>query len=428
MSYSIVFCLDCVMQYAFAKKKAGDVVKYTPEEVMQFVQEEDVKFIRLAFCDVYGKQHNVAIMPSELKRAFEFGIAIDASAIDGFGGEIRSDLLLHPDASTLIQLPWRPEQGKVVRMFCDISYPDGRAFDRDTRSILKKAVAYAAEQGYSFAFGAEMEFYLFEVDENGEPTKIPYDHAGYMDIAPDDKGENIRREICLMLEQMGIRPETSHHESGPGQNEIDFRYSDPLTAADNAITFNVIVRTVAAQNGLCANFSPKPLTDWDGNGMHINISAKGDGKPDPLPCVIAGILEKIEEMTLFLNPCEESYRRLGHDKAPRYVTWSAENRSQLIRIPAAVGEYRRAELRSADPMANPYIAYALLIYAGLYGIEHELSLPPTSDFNIYTASAEALAALRKIPGSLYEAAAITNASTFIKDHLPESVISAYSHS
>ena len=402
-------------------------MKYTPEEVIQFVQEEDVKFIRLAFCNIYGKQHNVAIMPSELKRAFEFGIAIDASAIDGFGGEIRSDLLLHPDASTLIQLPWRPEQGKVVRMFCDISYPDGRVFERDTRSILKKAVAYAAERGYSFAFGSEMEFYLFKLDENGEPTKIPYDHAGYMDIAPDDKGENIRREICLMLERMGICPETSHHESGPGQNEIDFRYSDPLTAADNAITFNAVVRTVAAQNGLYADFSPKPLTDWDGNGMHINISVKGDEKPDPLPCVIAGILEKIEEMTLFLNPCEESYRRLGHDKAPRYVTWSAENRSQLIRIPAAVGEYRRAELRSADPMTNPYIAYALLIYAGLYGVENDLYLPPASDFNLYTASAEALAALRKIPGSLYEAAAITNASTFIKDHLPETVIKAYSH-
>ena len=394
---------------------------------MQFVEQEEVKFIRLAFCDVYGKQHNVAIMPSELKRAFVFGIAIDASAIDGFGGEVRSDLLLHPDASTLIQLPWRPEQGKVVRMFCDISYPDGRVFERDTRSILKKAVADAAEKGYSFAFGAEMEFYLFKVDEHGEPTKIPYDHAGYMDIAPDDKGENIRREICLMLEQMGIDPESSHHESGPGQNEIDFRYSDPLTAADNAITFNAIVRTVAAQNGLCASFSPKPLPDRDGNGMHINISARGTGKPDPLPCVIAGILEKITELTLFLNPSEESYRRLGHDKAPRYVTWSAENRSQLIRIPAAVGEYRRAELRSADPTANPYIAYTLLIYAGLYGIENDLFLPPASDFNIYTASAEALMSLKKLPGSMYEAAAITNASAFVKDHLPETVIAAYSH-
>ena len=401
-------------------------MKYTPEEVMQFVQEEEVKFIRLAFCDVYGKQHNVAIMPSELERAFTFGIAIDASAIDGFGGDIRSDLLLHPDPSTLIQLPWRPEQGKVVRMFCDISYGDGRTFERDTRSLLKKAVADAAKMGYSFAFGAEMEFYLFKLDQEGNPTKIPYDHAGYMDIAPDDKGENIRREICLTLEQMGIRPESSHHESGPGQNEIDFRYSDPLTAADNAVTFNAVVRTVAAQNGLCASFSPKPLSDRDGNGMHINISAKSGDASAPLSFVIAGILENIESMTLFLNPCEESYRRLGHAKAPRYVTWSDENRSQLIRIPAAVGEYRRAELRSADPTANPYIAYALLIYAGLHGIAHERQLPPASDFNTYTASAESLASLRKLPGSLYEAAAAANASAFIKSHLPEAVINAYS--
>ena len=198
-------------------------MKYTREEVMEFVQQEDVRFIRLAFCNVYGKQHNVAIMPSELRRAFEYGIAIDASAIEGFGGETRSDLLLRPDPSTLVQLPWRPEQGKVVRMFCDIFHPDGRAFERDTRSILKKAVADADARGYHFAFGAEMEFYLFELDEHGRDTTIPHDEAGYMDIAPDDRGEHIRREICLMLEQMGIQPECSHHESGPGQNEIDFR-------------------------------------------------------------------------------------------------------------------------------------------------------------------------------------------------------------
>lgn len=238
-------------------------MKYTQEEVMEFVQQEDVRFIRLAFCNVYGRQHNVAIMPSELRRAFEYGIAIDASAIEGFGGETRSDLLLRPDPSTLIQLPWRPEQGKVVRMFCDIFYPDGRTFERDTRSILKKAVADAAAKSCRFSFGAEMEFYLFKLDEYGRATTIPHDEAGYMDIAPDDKGEHIRREICLMLEQMGIQPECSHHESGPGQNEIDFRYSDPLTAADNAITFRTVVRTVAAQNGLCASFSPKPLPDRD---------------------------------------------------------------------------------------------------------------------------------------------------------------------
>ena len=311
---------------------------------MEFVQQEDVRFIRLAFCNVYGRQHNVAIMPSELRRAFEYGIAIDASAIEGFGGETRSDLLLRPDPSTLIQLPWRPEQGKVVRMFCDIFYPDGRAFERDTRSILKKAVADAAAKSCHFSFGAEMEFYLFKLDEYGRATTIPHDEAGYMDIAPDDKGEHIRREICLMLEQMGIQPECSHHESGPGQNEIDFRYSDPLTAADNAITFRTVVRTVAAQNGLCASFSPKPLPDRDGSGMHINISAKGSGQTGLPAGVIAGVLDKAAEITLFLNPCEESYRRLGHDKAPRYVTWSEENRSQLIRIPAAAGENRRAAL------------------------------------------------------------------------------------
>lgn len=401
-------------------------MKYTSREVIEFVQQEEVQFIRLAFCNVYGKQHNVVIMPSELPRAFAYGIAIDASAIDGFGGEVRSDLLLRPDPSTLIQLPWRQEQGKVVRMFCDVFYPDGRAFERDTRSILKTAVAQAAAKGYEFAFGAEMEFYLFKIDELGQATTLPHDRAGYMDIVPDDKGEHIRREICLMLEQMGIQPESSHHESGPGQNEIDFRYSDPLTAADNAITFQAVVRMVAAQNGLCASFMPKPLPDWDGSGMHINISAKGDGGRDLLPAVMAGILEKCAEITLFLNPCEESYRRLGHDKAPRYVTWSDENRSQLIRVPAAVGEQRRAELRSADVTANPYLAYALLIYAGLYGIETGLVLPPASDINLYTAPAEILQTLQALPGSLEEAAALAATSAFVREHLPDSVLSAFS--
>ena len=198
-------------------------MKYSSQEVMQYVNEEDVKFIRLAFCDIYGKQKNISIMPGELGRAFEYGIALDASAIGGFGDETHSDLLLHPDPSTLSVLPWRPEHGRVVRMFCDITYPDGTAFECDTRSLLKKAISDAKQAGIDFAFGAEMEFYLFKLDENGEQTKIPYDDAGYMDIAPEDRGENVRREICLTLEQMDIRPESSHHEEGPGQNEIDFR-------------------------------------------------------------------------------------------------------------------------------------------------------------------------------------------------------------
>ena len=400
-------------------------MKYTPEEVLQFVEEEDVKFIRLAFCDVFGKQKNIAIMSSELNRAFEFGIAIDASAIDGFGCEVRSDLLLHPDASTLMQLPWRPEQGRVARMFCDITYPDGTPFEGDTRYLLKKAVAAAESAGYAFAFGTEMEFYLFKLDERGDPTKTPYDNASYMDIAPEDRGENVRRQICLTLEQMGIPPESSHHESGPGQNEIDFRYSDPLAAADNAVTFRAVVKTIAAQNGLSADFSPKPMPDRDGSGMHINISAKGNENTELMHHLIAGILKRAAEMTVILNPCRNSYDRLGNDKAPGYITWSSENRSQLIRIPAAVGEFRRAELRSPDATANPYLAFALILYAGLEGIDNRLTPPPAADINMFNAPADVLAAYGKLPLSLLEAVTIAESSAFLREHLPDIVISAY---
>lgn len=400
-------------------------MKYSPEEVIAFARETDVKFIRLAFCDVFGRQKNIAIMTDELPRAFQYGIAMDASAIDGFGGEVRSDLFLHPDASTLVQLPWRPQQGKVVRMFCDITHPDGTPFCGDTRQILKRAVAQAKGAGYSFDFGSEMEFYLFKLDEQGNPTKVPYDFAGYMDIAPEDKGENVRREICLMLEQMGIQPESSHHESGPGQNEIDFRYADPLTAADNAATFYAVVKAIAARNGLHADFSPKPLPDKDGNGMHINLSVHGPDGRQPLEAVIAGLLEKIREMTLFLNPCEDSYRRLGRDKAPSYITWSKENRSQLIRIPASPEGRLRAEIRSADPMANPYLAFALVIHAALYGIENRLTPPAAADFNAFSASAQQLAQYRKLPSSIQEAKTIARESSFLQSHIPEKILEAY---
>ena len=402
-------------------------MKYTPREVMEFVEQEDVKFIRLAFCNVYGKQHNVAIMPGELPRAFAYGIAIDASAIEGFGGEVRSDLLLRPDSSTLIQLPWRPEQGKVVRMFCDIFYPDGRPFERDTRSILKKAVSEAAEKGIEFAFGAEMEFYLFKLDEYGQPTTLPHDQAGYMDIAPDDKGEHIRREICLMLEQMGIQPESSHHESGPGQNEIDFRYSDPLTAADNAVTFKAVVNSVAVRNGLAADFSPKPLMGQPGNGMHINISAKSRDGAEVMPQIIAGILAHIAEMTVFLNTREESYHRFGSSKAPRYISWSSENRSQLIRIPAAQGEYSRAELRSPDPLCSPYLAFTLLIRAGLDGVTRHLVLPEAADVNFYTAANDVKARFHTLPETLEDARSLAASSAFIAEHLPKTIIQQYTH-
>lgn len=400
-------------------------MKYTQQEVMQFVMEEDVKFIRLAFCDVTGRQKNVSITPDELKRAFTHGISIDGSAIAGFGGDVHSDLFLHPDPDTLSILPWRPEHGRVVRMFCTVTYPDGRMFENDTRSILKQAIAEAEKAGYTFFFGSEMEFYLFKLDENGEPTRIPYDQAGYMDMAPMDKGENVRREICLTLEQMGIRPESSHHEEGPGQNEIDFRYSDALSAADNAMAFCTVVRTIAARNGLYADFSPKPLAGKPGSGMHINMSVKGTDGEKPLQEMMAGVLDKIAEITLFLNPCEESYRRLGSCKAPSVISWSAENRSQLIRIPAAHGEYRRAELRSPDPMANPYLAFALLIYAGLHGITSHLQLPEAADINLYTADAETLSRFRRLPATRKAAVEAVLGSEFIRARLPEMMVHTF---
>ena len=400
-------------------------MKYSKDEVIEYTREEDVKFIRLSFCDVFGRQKNISIMPDELPRAFDSGIAFDASAIAGFGDESHSDLFLHPEAETLMPLPWRPEHGSVVQMFSNITYPDGTPFECDTRSLLKKAVKTAQEKGHEFYFGAEQEFYLFLLDENGKPTKIPYDEAGYMDIAPDDQGENVRREICLTLEKMGIHPESSHHEEGPGQNEIDFRYSGALTAADNAMTFQRVVKAIAHRNGLCADFSPKPLKDRPGNGFHINCSLSS-GTDELLPRVIAGVLANIKGMTAFLNPSEGSYARLGGHKAPKYISWSTENRSQLIRIPAAEGEYRRMELRSPDPGANPYLAFALMIYAGLEGREKGLELTAPADINFYKADPQTLNKFDKLPDSFKEACSEAASSSFIKKYIPSRILDIYS--
>lgn len=399
---------------------------YTKNEVLQYVTEEDVKFIRLAFCDVKGCQKNISIMPGELERAFDTGIGIDASAIDGFGGNVHSDLFLRPDPSTLVVLPWRPDHGRVVRMFCEIMKPDGSHFELDSRRILKNAVKQAMTDGLSFSFGSELEFYLFKTDDEGKRTSEPYDNAGYMDIAPMDKGENVRREICLTLERMGIYPESSHHEEGPGQNEIDFKFSDPVTAADNAVTFLSVVKTIAARSGLYADFSPKPLGGKPGNSFHINISAESlSGGGDITSFAIAGILNRISDMTAFLNTSDSSYERLGKFKAPRFITWSRENRSQLIRIPAASGKYKRFELRSPDPLANPYLAYALIISAAAEGIKAKEELKPETDLNIFTLSEEEQKKYEKIPESKAAAASAAKGSEFIKKILPEAMIKYY---
>ncbi len=384
-------------------------MKYTKEEVLEYIEQDDVRFIRLAFCDLKGKQKNIAILPCELNRAFDEGISFDASAVEGFTDEVHSDLFLFPIPSTLTVLPWRSMQGKVVRMFCEIRHPDGSIFSKDSRSILCKAEKLLKERNLLIQIGSELEFYLFKTDEKGERTKIPYDNAGYLDVAPEDKGENVRREICQYLEQMGIVPESSHHEEGPGQNEIDFRYSSPLKAADNVLNFKTVVKAVADKNGLYADFSPKPLLTESGNGFHINISVKNESLSSEENFEIqkkfmAGIMAHIEEITYYLNPTEESYLRLGKNKAPKYITWSKENRSQLIRVPAVNNEeHRRMELRSADPSANPYLAFALLIYAGLDGIDKNMIRPEPVNVNLYTAGREITDGLKKIPQNLEDA-------------------------
>ncbi len=391
---------------------------YTQQDVLDFIQEEDVKFIRLAFFDLSGRQKNISIMPGQLGRAFRDGISFDASSVEGFQTADKSDLFLHPDPSTLTIIPWRPSTGKVVRMFCDIQYPDGRPYEKDSRHILKSAVALAKKEGYEFRVGTEMEFYLFKLDADGNPTRQPFDNAGYMDIAPDDKGENIRREICFTLEQMGITPEASHHEEGPGQNEIDFHYADALTTADNTSTFKWIVRTKAVSSGLYADFSPKPLDGRPGNGMHINLSVKSSGGEDEkelLKHSLAGILAHVGEMTYYLNPEEDSYRRLGTAKAPCYVCWGKENRSQLVRIPASK-DGLRLELRSPDTMANPYLAYALVIHAALDGIKKCMAPPPATDEDLFNAPESVTSRLVRLPWTLDEARAKAD-SEFVRKAL-----------
>lgn len=408
---------------------------YTFREVMQYVSENDVKFIRLAFCDIFGTQKNISIMPRELSRAFEEGISFDASAVRGFMNIEQSDLLLFPDPSTLSVLPWRPSHGRVVRFFCDIKYPDGTPFEGDGRQVLRKAQEDMRDMGYSVKIGTECEFYLLKQDEDGLPTKTPHDTASYMDIAPLDKGENVRRQICLTLEEMNLRPEASHHEQGPGQNEIDFAYDSAVATADNFITFRGVVKTLAATNGLYASFLPKLYRNHAGNGLHINLSLFQRGENlfrDPKEAhsqvaesFIMGILTRCYEISAFLNPLVNSYDRLGDYEAPRYITWSHQNRSQLIRIPAATGAGMRMELRSPDPCINPYLAFALLIRAGMEGIQRELKLCDPCNLNLYDVPAPMVREYDCLPNNLNEAIQAAQNSEFVSRSLPKKIVSAY---
>lgn len=386
---------------------------YTVDEVMNYIEEEDVKFIRLAFRDAYGIQKNISVMPGEVRKSFDEGIPINAREIAGFEDCPYASLYLKPDADTLSILPWRPDSGRVLRMYCNVFTPGGKEYVSDTRSILMKAVADAEERGIEFRFGTESEFYLFTKDEEGNPTKIPYDEAGYMDIAPADKCENVRREISLTIERMGLTPERSHHERGPGQNEIDFHYGKPLKAADQMTTFKMVVSTVADRYGLVADFSPLPLPNKPGNGYHINIYAKDKTGKDVVKYAAAGILDKIREMTIFMNPTADSYSRLGSSTAPDRANWSSAGESELMYI-ETYNDRTRVELRSPDASSNPYVVYALLIHAGLLGIERKMSLPGE-----LSESADLL------PSSKREAGSIAASSEFIRSIIPEGIIKKY---
>ena len=318
-------------------------MKYTEREVLQFIEENDVKFVKLMFCDIFGSLKSISVMSSELPKIFRNGLVFDASKIPGFMNVYTTDLVLHPDPGTLALLPWRPQQGRVVRFYCAIKYPDGTAFEGDGRFFLQNAISYAKSKGYNFQIGTSCEFYVFQKDENDIPTKTPHDYAGYCDVAPVDKGENLRRDICLTLEQMDIYPESSQHEKGPGQNEIDFQYSNALNASDNLVTFKNVVKSVADRNGLYATFMPKPLCDRSGSGLHIllfcmkgteNIFRPKFGKlTDEAQSMTAGILNRISDITLFLNSTVNSYERMGTELAPKYISWAHENYAQLLRVP-----------------------------------------------------------------------------------------------
>ncbi len=405
----------------------------TQQEVLRFVEENDVKFIRLAFCDLYGRLKNISIQPGELNRAFERGIPFDASAVRGFSDVAGSDLHLRPDPSTLSVLPWRPQSGRVIRLFCDLTYPDGIAYENHGRAILRSAVEKAAAQGYTMHIAAKCEFYLFEADDKGRITTVPQDLAGFMDVAPYDRGENVRREICLALEAMHIQPESSHHEQGPGQNEIDFRHADALTAADQMVAFKDVVRSVAAQNGLRASFMPKPLLDKNGNGQHVNLYLYKDGENifhrtgsalnDNARYAVGGILRRVKEFSLFCNPLPNSYDRLGAAGAPSFLSWSYGNRSHLVRIPAAWEQDARVELRSPDPATNPYLLFALLLEAALEGIANQSDPGPALEGDIVHGNPST--DLERLPANLGEALQLAKNSGFLKTVLPAHTLVSY---
>ncbi len=409
-------------------------------DIAKLVKENDVKFIRLQFTDLFGLLKNVAITPSQLDKCLDDKCMIDGSSIEGFVRIEESDMYLRPDIDSFAILPWRPQQGKVARFICDVYTPDGAPFEGSPRRILARQLERAKKMGYTFNVGPELEFFLFRLDEAGNPTMETHDDAGYFDLGPTDMGENARREMVLALEQMGFEIEASHHEVAPGQHEIDFRFDDALVTADRVMTFKFAVKTIAQRHGLHATFMAKPIAGVNGSGMHTNMSLMKDGKnaffdekdeiglSSVARSFVAGILGHMRGIAAVTNPTVNSYKRLvpGYE-APVYIAWSPANRSPLVRIPAARGKSTRIELRCPDPTCNPYLSFAIILAAGLDGIERDLAPPAPLDRNIFkmTAAEREASGIPSLPGSLEEALACMKSDPLARDVLGDHVFERF---
>ena len=418
------------------------MAKYKKEDIFRMVEEEDVEFIRLQFTDMFGMLKNVAITAGQLEKALNNRCVFDGSAIEGFVREEETDMYLHPDLDTFTIFPWRPQQGKVARLVCDVYGPDGTPFEGDPRYILKKVLKEAEELGFYFNVGPECEFFLFHTDEEGRPTTKTHEMAGYFDVAPIDLAENVRRDIVLNLEEMGFEIESSHHEIAPAQHEVDFQYEKGLKAADNILTFKMAVKSIAKQHGLHATFMPKPKAGVNGSGMHINMSLEDKlGKnlfadtDDKLGLsrlayeFMAGILAHIKSMCLLTNPIVNSYKRLipGYD-APVYIAWSrATNRGQIVRIPSSRGASTRLELRSPDSAMNPYLALAACLAAGLDGIKNHIELPEPVVQNIYAMDEDTIKerGIDHLPETLGEAIDEFEEDVFLRNVLGDHIFYKY---
>ncbi len=416
-------------------------VERTKEDVINLVKENDVKFIRLQFTDIFGVLKNVAITVDQLEKALANECMFDGSSIEGFARIEESDMYLRPDPDTFAIFPWRSQSGKVARLICDVYTSDGKPFEGDPRYVLKKMVKKAQDMGFDqFNVGPECEFFLFLTDNDGNPTTITHDNAGYFDLGPIDLGENARRDISMILEEMGFEIEASHHEVAPGQHEIDFKYTDALTAADAILTFKLVVKVMAQRHGLHATFMPKPIAGINGSGMHTNISLFKDGTNafcDPGDTnnlsktaynFIGGLVKHISSITALTNPTVNSYKRLipGYE-APVYVAWSAQNRSPLIRVPACRGNSTRLELRNPDPACNPYLALAGILAAGLDGIENKLEAPKPVNENIYEMNSNERKRRKivSLPADLKESVKIMEKSQLVKDVLGKHIFNKY---